>query len=57
MLCDPSCPDHFIEGMYIYHATLGGLSRKEDTIVLQWLEYFSNHENMFETGIVRANEC
>ena len=24
---------------------------------LQWLEHLSDHENMFETGVVRANEC
>ena len=27
------------------------------TVELQWLEHFSDHENMFETGVVRANEC
>ena len=27
------------------------------TAELQWLEHFWNHENMFETGAVRANEC
>ena len=30
---------------------------KIDTAELQWLEHLGNHENMFETGIVRANEC
>ena len=24
---------------------------------LQWLEHLWNHENMFETGVVRTNEC
>ena len=24
---------------------------------LQWLEHLWNHENMFEAGTVRANEC
>ena len=24
---------------------------------LQWLEHLWNHENMFETGVVQANEC
>ena len=23
--------------------------------VFQWLQHFWNHENMFETGVVRAN--
>ena len=27
------------------------------TVELQWLEHFWNHENMFETGVVRAYEC
>ena len=27
------------------------------TIELQWLEYLWNYENMFKTGVVRANEC
>ena len=28
-----------------------------DTVQLQWLQHLCNHENMFETGEVRANEC
>ena len=28
----------------------------ECTVELQWLECLWNHENMFETGIVRASE-
>ena len=27
------------------------------TVELQWLEHLWNHENMFETWVVRANEC
>ena len=27
------------------------------TVELQWLEHFWNHENVFETGVVRAYEC
>ena len=26
-------------------------------VELQWLEHLWNHENMLETGVVRANEC
>ena len=26
-------------------------------VELQWLEHLLDHENMFETGVVRANEC
>ena len=29
----------------------------DNTIEPQWLEHLKNHENMFETGVVRANEC
>ena len=27
------------------------------TVEFQWLEHLWNYENMFETGVVRANEC
>ena len=27
------------------------------TVELQWLEHLWNHENVFEKGAVRANEC
>ena len=27
------------------------------TVELQWLEHLWRHESMFETGVVRANEC
>ena len=27
------------------------------TVELPWLVHLYNHENMFETGVVRANEC
>ena len=27
------------------------------TSKIQWLEHLWNHEKMFETGVVRANEC
>ena len=33
------------------------LSKMGFTVELQWLEHLSDHENMFETGVVRANEC
>ena len=29
----------------------------ESTVELQWLKHLWDHENMFETGIVRAREC
>ena len=29
---------------------------KGNTVELQWFEHLWNHENMFETGVVRANE-
>ena len=28
-----------------------------NTAERQWLEHLGNYENMFETGIVQANEC
>ena len=27
------------------------------TVILQWLEQAWDHEKIFETGVVRANEC
>ena len=27
------------------------------TVELQWLEHLWDHENMFETEVVRANDC
>ena len=33
------------------------LIQAEKTVELQWLEHLSDHENMFEIGVVRANEC
>ena len=27
------------------------------TVELEWLKHLWNHENTFETGIVRTNEC
>ena len=55
-------------GTYIYFVVLithsaAKLPRKRSlrhlfiTVELQWLEHLWNHENMFETGLVRANEC
>ena len=32
-------------------------TRIRNTVELQWLEHLWNHENMFETGTVRANVC
>ena len=26
-----------------------------NTVELQWLEHLRNHENIFDTGVVRAN--
>ena len=28
-----------------------------NTVKLQWLKHLLDYENMFETGVVRANEC
>ena len=29
----------------------------ENTVELQWLEHIQDYENMFQRGVVRANEC
>ena len=31
--------------------------RKQDTVELEWPKHLWNHENMFETELVRAYEC
>ena len=33
------------------------LTLYDNTVELQWLKHLWKHEKMFETGIVRANEC
>ena len=30
---------------------------EQDTVELQWLDHLWDNENMFEIGVVRANEC
>ena len=44
LLCDKNDP-------------VGLILIKRNTIELQWLEHLCIHEIMFETGVVRANEC
>ena len=31
--------------------------KNENTVELQWLKHLLNHINMFEAGVVQANEC
>ena len=31
--------------------------KNDDTVELHWLEHLWNHKKMFETGVVRANDC
>ena len=44
-----------------FTSILQGTSLKQNldanTVELQWLEHLCNHENVFDTGVVRANEC
>ena len=39
---------------FILHLVVTEL--KNDTVELQWLEHLWDHGNLFETGVVRANE-
>ena len=46
----------------LYSIPVEGISVKSNspyryTVELQWLEHLSDHENMFETGVVQANAC
>ena len=34
-----------------------GKKKHVHTVELKWLKHLWNHENMFETGVVCANEC
>ena len=36
--------------------TGGMIIRTANTVELQWLEHILDQENLFETGVVRANE-
>ena len=57
---------YFHIGMYIGGQRDGRTDTQKDirqtetfkhTVELQWLEHLWNHENKFETGVARANEC
>ena len=40
--------------IYLVHSLL---PKNLTAAEFQWLDYLRNHENMFETGVVRASEC
>ena len=44
------------KGIVEFKVTPGSILIR-NTVELQWLEHLWDHENMFETGVVRANEC
>ena len=46
-------PDMTID-VYRGHKTT---QKQQHTVELQWLKHLWDHENKFETGVVRANEC
>ena len=39
------------------HSVIRPDHRTNNTVELQWLEHLWNHKNIFEMGVVRANEC
>ena len=44
--------------MRVYGKTFPqNLSEFVNTVELQWLKHLWNHENMFKTEVVGANEC
>ena len=52
--------------LFVYHSCTFYESQVENllcaaegryTVELQWLEHLWDQENMFETGVVQANEC
>ena len=40
-----------------YSVTFRKVIEYSNTVALQWLEHLWDHENKFETGVVRATEC
>ena len=40
-----------------FHWLTGMTAGVDTTVELQWLKHLGNHENMFQTGVVRAHEC
>ena len=41
----------------IKHIMVLSKSSFNSKVEFQWLEHPRDHENMFETGVVQANEC
>ena len=54
MLCHGHIRHNYL-GRLEQNLSVPGTSRRY-TVELQWLEHLWNHENIFETGVVRANE-
>ena len=42
---------------WITTTTIWSYPVTENTVGFQWLKHLWNHDQMFETGVVRANEC
>ena len=42
--------------MSIFHSKSTAIG-VQYTVEFQWLEHLGNHENKFETGVVRVKEC
>ena len=40
-----------------YHSNDTKRKSKQNTVELRWLESLWDHENLFETAVVRASEC
>ena len=48
---------HVTKPIVYFFLFLCSQNLSHDTVELQWLEHLLVHENMLETGVVRANEC
>ena len=54
-MCDDYCRG---SSLFVRHCDTDKLCMLDkNTVELQSLEHLWDHENMFETGVVRANEC
>ena len=57
MLCTTGFPGkHFLQSRR-NQSFVSCQRNLEITVELQWLEYLRDHGNMFDTGVVRADEC
>ena len=55
----PKAQKYLFDRKYVQREHLGSAIFRyfPSTVELQWLEHLWDYENMFEAGVVQANEC